>query len=404
LTPTPVRAHKERRLADGKAAAAKGDMDFQETPIQTELRELTRRFAQKELAPIIEADEDAETFRPEIIRKLGELGLTGVPLPEEFGGAGLGYQEYIAVIEEIAAVNSSYAISVSVTGLAQMILNLYGNDTQKKKYIPPLASGQAIGAFALSEASSGSDAGSLRTTARREGDHYIINGTKLWITQSDIASTVILMARTGGPGPKGISSFIIEKGMKGFTTGKREKKMGLHTSHTMELIFENCKVPAENLIGSEGDGFKVAMTALDNGRITIGANACGIARSALECAVRHSKEREQFGKPIGEFQGLQFMLADMATELDAAKLMVQRAAWTKDQGLPFSTQAAMAKLFASDTAMKITTDAVQVLGGSGYTQDFPVERYMREAKVMQIVEGTNQIQRLVIGKSLGKSL
>ena len=375
-------------------------MDFQESPIQIELRELTRKFAQKELASVIEKDEESETFRPEIIQKLGELGLTGIPVPEEYGGAGLGYQEYAVVIEELAAVNSSYAISVSVTGLAQVILNLFGNEAQKKKYIPPLASGKAIGAFGLSEASSGSDAGSLRTTARREGDHYVINGTKLWITQSDVAETIILMARTGGPGPKGISSFIITKGMPGFRTGKREKKMALHTSHTMELVFENCRVPAENLIGNEGDGFKVAMTALDSGRITIGANACGIARSALECAVRHSKEREQFGKPIGEFQGVQFMLADMATGLDAAKLLVQRAAWTKDQGLPFSTQAAMAKLFATDNAMKLTTDAVQILGGSGYTQEFPAERFMREAKVMQIVEGTNQIQRMIIGRSL----
>lgn len=375
-------------------------MDFRESPIQTELRELTRKFAQKELGPIIESDEETETFRPDLIRQMGELGLTGIPMPEEFGGAGLGYQDYAVVIEEIAAVNSAYAISVSVTGLAQVILNLFGNDAQKRKYIPPLASGRAIGAFALSEPSSGSDAGSLRTTAREEGDHYIINGSKLWITQGDVAETLIVMARTGGPGAKGISSFIVEKGMQGFRTGKREKKMAMHCSHTMELVFENCRVPAANLIGNEGDGFKVAMTALDNGRITIGANACGISRSALECAARHSKEREQFGKPIGEFQGIQFMLADMATQLDAARLLVQRAAWLKDEGFPFSTQAAMAKLFATDAAMKITTDAVQVLGGSGYTQEFPVERFMREAKVMQIVEGTNQIQRMIIGRSL----
>lgn len=375
-------------------------MNFQESPIQIELRELTRKFAQKELAPIIERDEESETFRPELIRQLGDLGLTGIPVPEDFGGAGLGYQEYAAVIEELASVNAAYAISVAVTGLTQVILKEFGNDAQKKKYIPRLATGQAIGAFALSEASSGSDAGSLRTTAKRDGNHYVINGSKLWITQSDIAETVILMARTGGPGPKGISSFIIEKGMAGFRTGKREKKMAMHSSHTMELVFENCRVPAENLIGNEGDGFKVAMTALDSGRITIAANACGISRSALEVATKHSKEREQFGKPIGEFQGIQFMLADMATQLDAAKLLVQRAAWLKDEKHPYSTQAAMAKLFATDAAMKITTDAVQILGGSGYTQEFPVERFMREAKVMQIVEGTNQIQRMVIGRSL----
>lgn len=368
--------------------------------MQQEVRELARRFAQKELLPFVEQDERDERFRPELIGRLGELGLTGVPVPEEYGGAGMGYQEYIAVIEELAAVNTGYAISVAVTGLAQMCLTLFGSEEQKRKYIPRLASGQGIGAFALSEASSGSDAGSLRTTARLDGDHYVVNGTKLWITQGDLAETIILMARTGGPGPKGVSAFILEKGTPGFRTGKREKKMGWNTSHTYELVFENARIPAANLIGKEGDGFKVALRALDNGRITIGAAALGISRAALEVAVNHAKEREQFGKPISEFQGVSFMLADMATQLDAARLMVQRAAALKDEKLPFSTEAAMAKVFATDSAMKITTDAVQILGGSGYTQDFPVERYMREAKVMQIVEGTNQIQRLVIGRAL----
>jgi alkylation response protein AidB-like acyl-CoA dehydrogenase len=377
-------------------------MHFEETPVQKELRELTRRFAQKEIAPLVEKDEQDERFRPELIQKLGELGLAGIPLPEEYGGAGMGYSEYIVAIEELASVNSGYAISVAVTGLAQVILNLFGNEDQKKKYIPALASGRAIGAFSLSEASSGSDAGSLRTVARRDGNHYILNGTKLWTTQGDIAETILLMARTGAPGAKGVSTFIIEKGMPGFRMGKREKKMGLHTSHTMELILENVKVPAENLVGNEGDGFKIAMTALDSGRITIGACALGISKAALDAAIRHSREREQFGKPIGEFQGIQFMLADMATELDAARLLVQRAAWLKDNSKPFSTEAAMAKLFATDRAMKITTDAVQILGGSGYTQEFPVERYMREAKMMQIVEGTNQIQRMIIGRALTK--
>lgn len=375
-------------------------MNFENTAIQTELRTLARKFAQKDLLPLIEKDEEQERFRPEIIQALGELGLTGIPVPEEFGGAGLGYLDYIAALEELAGVSSSYAISVAVTGLTQIILNLFGNPAQKKKYIPALASGKAIGAFSLSEPSSGSDAGSLRTTAKKDGDHYIINGTKLWTTQGDVADTIILMARTGGPGPKGISSFIIEKGMKGFTTGKREKKMGCHISHTMELIFNDCRVPVENLIGEEGIGFKVAMTALDSGRITIASGAVGIARAALEVATKHAQMREQFGKPIAEFQGVLFMLADMATQLDAAKLLVQRAAWLKDNGKPYSTQAAMAKLFATDMAMNVTTDAVQILGGSGYTQDFPVERYMREAKVLQIVEGTNQVQRLVIGRSL----
>ncbi|MDR3606473.1 MAG: acyl-CoA dehydrogenase family protein [Oligoflexia bacterium] len=379
-------------------------MDFQESPIETELRALARRFAEKELAPLIEADERDEKFRPEMIAKLGDLGLCGIPVPEEYGGAGLGYQEYAAAIEEIAAVSLSYAISVAVTGLPQVILNLFGTEAQKRKYIPKLASGHAIGAFALSEPSSGSDAGSLRTSARREGDSYVLNGTKMWITQADSAETLIVMARTGdsGSGPSGVSAFIIEKGMKGFSTGKREKKMGCAISHTMEILFNECRVPADNLIGKEGDGFKIAMTALDSGRITIAASALGISRSALDIAACHAGIREQFGKRIAEFQGVSFMLADMATQLESARLLVQRAAWLKDNGKLFSTEAAMAKLFATDAAMKITTDAVQVLGGSGYTQDFPTERFMREAKVLQIVEGTNQIQRMIIGRAIAK--
>lgn len=375
-------------------------MNFTETSIQKELRDLTHRFVQNELLPLVEEDEKAERFRPEIIRKLGDLGLTGIPVPEIYGGAGLGYQEYAIAIEEIAAVNLGYAISFAVTGLPQVILNLFGSEEQKKKYIPPLAKGQAIGAFSLSEAQSGSDAASLKTTATRQGDHYLIQGTKLWTTQGDSADILILLARTGGTGPRGITAFIIEKGMPGFQSGKKEKKMGCHTSHTVELLFDQVQVPAENRVGKEGDGFKIAMTALDSGRITIGAAALGISRAALEVAILHAQHREQFGKAISEFQGISFMLADMAVQLNAAKLLVQKAAWLKDEGEAFSHEAAMAKLFATDMAMKLTTDAVQILGGSGYTQDFPVERYMREAKVLQIVEGTNQIQRMIIGKSL----
>ena len=377
-------------------------MSFQSSDIQNELRDLTRKFATKTIAPHLEKDEHEERFRPEWIAQLGELGLTGIPTPETYGGAGLGYSDYITVIEELAAVSAAYAISVSVTGLPQVILNACGTEEQKKKYIPPLASGKAIGAFGLTEASSGSDAGSLRTTARREGDHYVLNGTKLYITQGDSAQTLIVMARTGRAedGPKGISAFIIEKGMPGFGYGKREKKMGCHSSHTMELVFNDVKVPVGNLVGGDEGGFRVAMAALDSGRITIAATAIGVARSALDVAIAHSRVREQFGKPLAEFQGVSFMLADMATELEAARLLTQKAAWLKDSGQPYSQAAAMAKLFATDMAMKVTTDAVQVLGGAGYTQEFPVERKMREAKVLQIVEGTNQIQRLVIGRNL----
>lgn len=378
-------------------------MNFEQTPIQQEIRELARRFATKELAPIIEDDEKHERFRPEVIQALGDVGLAGIATPEAYGGAGMGYLENCVAIEEIARISAGYAVSIAVTGLTQVILNGSASAEQKKKYIPPLTSGKAIGAFSLSEAGSGSDAASLKTTAKRDGKHYVINGTKLWTTQGDSADTIILMARTGGQGAKGVSSFIIEKGMKGFSLGKREKKMGCAVSHTMELIFEDCRVPAENLLGKEGEGFKVALTGLNSGRITIAAVAAGVASAALELATKHACLREQFGKPIIELQGISFMLADMAVQLDAAKLLIQRAAWLKDNNKPMAAEAAMAKLFATDTAMKITTDAVQILGGSGYTQDFPAERYMREAKVLQIVEGTNQIQRVVIGKAIASA-
>ncbi|MEN9723684.1 MAG: hypothetical protein RJB38_1670 [Pseudomonadota bacterium] len=375
-------------------------MNFEATPIQSELRALTRKFAQTRIAPTVEQDERESRFRPELIQELGSLGLTGIPVAEHLGGAGLGYQDYIVTIEELARVSAAYAISVAVTGLPQVILSSFGSQEQQEQIIPRLASGEAIGAFSLSEASSGSDAASLRTTARRDGDHYIINGTKLWTTQADNADVILLMARTGGSGPTGISTFILKKGTPGISFGKQEKKMGMNISHTMEVVLQDVRVPASHLVSKEGDGFRIAMTALDSGRITIAAVGLGLAASSLEIAIRHAREREQFGKPIGHQQGIQFMLADMKTQLDAARLLVQRAAWLKDQGKPFSTEAAQAKLFATDMAMSVTTDAVQILGGSGYTQDFPVERAMREAKVLQIVEGTNQIQRMVIGRDV----
>jgi alkylation response protein AidB-like acyl-CoA dehydrogenase len=371
-----------------------------ETETQIEIRAITKKFARDKIAPIVEHDEETKTFRREIIQGLGALGLTGIPTSEEHGGAGLGYREYAGAIEEIAAVSGSYAVSVAVSGLPQVILEKHGNDEQKKAYIPRLASGEWIGSFVLSEASSGSDASSLRTTAIKDGDHYILNGAKLWITQGDVADVLIVMARTGGPGSKGVSSFIVEKNTSGLKMGKQEKKMGMNISHTMEVIFENAKVPAKNLLGLEGDGMKVAFAALDSGRITIAATALGLARSSIEEAVKHANLREQFGKPILEFQGVGFMLADMLTSYQAAKGLVQKAAYLRDRGEPYSLQAAQAKVYATDMAMKVTTDAVQVLGGSGYTQEFPVERFMREAKMLQIVEGTNQIQRLVISRAM----
>ncbi|MBU6153900.1 MAG: acyl-CoA dehydrogenase family protein [Bdellovibrionales bacterium] len=371
-----------------------------ETEGQIEIRELARKFSKDRIAPIVEHDEVTETFRREIIRELGSLGLTGIPTSENHGGSGLGYQEYLAAIEEIAASSGAYAVSVAVSGLPQVILDTFGTEAQKSKYIPKLASGEWIGSFVLSEAGSGSDAASLRASAELKGDHYVLNGTKLWITQADEADVFIVMARTGGPGAKGVSSFILDRSMSGIKMGKREKKMGMCISHTMEIILEDVKVPVSNRIATEGDGMKIAFTALDSGRITIAATALGIARAAIETAIHHANIREQFGKPILDFQGVGFMLSDMLNEYQSAKLMTQRAAMLKDSGKPFSIAAAQAKVIATDMAMKVTTDAVQILGGSGYTREFPVERHMREAKMLQIVEGTNQIQRLVISRAM----
>ncbi len=371
-----------------------------ETETQIEIRGMAKKFARDKILPIVEHDEETKTFRREIIQGLGELGLTGIPTSETFGGAGLGYQEYIGAIEEIAAVSGAYAVSVAVSGLPQVILEKHGNEAQKQKYIPKLASGEWIGSFALSEASSGSDAASLRTTAEKKSDHYLLKGTKLWITQGDNSNVFICMARTGAEGAKGVSAFILEKGMPGLKMGKQEKKMGMNISHTMEILLEDVKVPFENLLGEEGQGIKVALAALDSGRVTIAATALGLARSSIEEAIKHANMREQFGKPILEFQGVGFMLADMLTEYQAAKGLVQKAAHLKDTGKAFSIQAAQAKVYATDMAMKVTTDAVQILGGSGYTQEFPVERFMREAKMLQIVEGTNQIQRMVISRAM----
>ncbi|MBI3543330.1 MAG: acyl-CoA dehydrogenase family protein [Deltaproteobacteria bacterium] len=375
-------------------------MRFTPTEEQAQLKELAAKASRQLFATTIEKDEEEGIFRREIIRELGKLGLTGIPTPVEYDGAGLGYLEYAIALEEIAAYGAAYAISVAVSGLPQVILNLFGNEQQKKKYIPPLARGEHIGAFSLSESHAGSDAGSLKARAVKNGSEYVLNGTKLWTTQGNVADTVIVFARTGGEGPRGVSAFIVEKGTKGFRAGKTEHKMAANASPTCEMILEDVVVPASSLVGEEGQGFKIAMTALDSGRITIGATAVGLGRAAFEYSTKFAKERKQFGQPIADFQGIQFMVADMYTALEASRLLVQRAAYLKDSGLPFTREASAAKLFSTDATMSITTDAVQLLGGVGYTKEYPVERYMREAKVLQIVEGTNQIQRMVIGRSI----
>lgn len=375
-------------------------MNFELTETQSEIVQLAARFAEKEIAPFIEEDEATAHFRKELFPKAGAAGLLGITAAEADGGLGLGTTEYALMLEQLATVSSGYATSISVTGLPTSIISAGGNAEQKAKYLPPLLSGEQIGAFCLTEPSAGSDAGSLRTTAVKQGDHYVINGVKQFITNGMHSDIFIVMARTGDqPGGKGVSAFIVEKahGVKG---GKYEKKMGMKVSPTQEILFENVKVPAANLLGREGEGFTVAKNALDGGRISMAAVANGISRAALDRAVAYAKEREQFGKPIMEFQGVSFMLADMATELEASRLLMLYASWLRDQKKPFRQAASMAKLKATEACMKITTDAVQILGGYGYMEEYTVERYMREAKMLQIVEGTSQVQRLVIARGL----
>lgn len=369
---------------------------------QKELISSLKKFCQDNIEPHMEHDDYEGKFRMEIFRGLGEYGVTGITLPEEYGGAGLSYQDYVYVLEEIAKYSVPYAVTVSVSSMVQTILKNYGNDAQKKQYLPALTSGEEIGAFALSESHAGSDAANLKTTAKKVDGGYMLNGTKMWITSGGIAKTYIVMARTGGDGAKGVSAFIVRDGMEGFSFGKAEKKMGWKTSPTRELVFENCFVPTENLLLEEGQGFKVAMGGLDRGRVAIGAIGVGCAQRALDESIRYSLTRQQFKQSIFDFQGLQFMLSDMATETEASRLLVHSAALSIDSGSPNSKLCSMAKLKATDTAMQVTTDAVQVLGGVGYTSEYPVERFMRDAKVLQIVEGTNQIQRVVIARHLKK--
>jgi len=373
---------------------------FEPSAEQQTLIEAAATAARGVLGATLKEDDEAERFRKSAIAELGENGLCGVQTPEAFGGLGLGYLDYAMVLEQIARVSASYGVSVAVTGLPQVILLNFGDAAQQAAWMPGLASGQLLGAFALSEPGSGSDAAALLTTARREGDTYVLNGTKFWITHGGYADIYVVMARTGGPGPKGISAFLVPGDAPGLRFGKKEEKMGLRASPTVELILEDVVVPVSARLGQEGDGFRVAMSALDSGRITIGAIAVGLAQAALDVAADYAIQRKQFNTPIIDFQGVGFMLADMASRIESARLLVHKAAWLRDNGRPYSHIAAMAKCAATDTAMAVTTDAVQVLGGYGYTREYPVERYMRDAKVMQIVEGTNQVQRVVIARHL----
>ncbi|MCM3726730.1 acyl-CoA dehydrogenase [Neobacillus cucumis] len=376
-------------------------MNLSFTEEQEMMRKMVRDFAQKEITPFIEKMEKGE-FPRKILRKMGELGLMGIPVPEKYGGAGMDFTSYIIAIHELSKVSATVGVILSVhTSVCTNPILYFGTEEQKQKYIPKLASGEYLGAFCLTEPSSGSDAASLKTRAVKKGDHYVLNGSKVFITNGGEADVYIVFATTDlALGTKGIAAFIVEKNTTGFIVGKDEKKMGLHGSKTVQLTFEDLHVPAENMLGQEGEGFRIAMANLDVGRIGIATQALGIAEAAVEAATAYAKERRQFGKPIAVQQGIAFKLADMATSVEAAKLLVYRAADLRSRGLKCTLEASMAKLFTTRTAVEVTTEAIQVFGGYGYTEDYPVERYFRDAKVTEIYEGTSEIQRIVISKHL----
>jgi butyryl-CoA dehydrogenase len=379
-------------------------MNFRLSEEHEMIRKMVRDFAKNEVAPTAAERDEEERFDREIFDKMAELGLTGIPWPEEYGGIGSDYLAYCIAVEELSRVCASTGVTLSAhTSLAGWPVYKFGTEEQKQKYLKPMAQGEKIGAYGLTEPGSGSDAGGMKTTARLEGDHYVLNGSKIFITNGGVADIYIVFALTDPEKRhKGVSAFIIEKDFKGFSVGKKEKKLGIRSSPTTEIIFEDCMVPKENLLGQEGEGFKIAMMTLDGGRNGIAAQAVGIAQGALDAATDYAKGRVQFGKPIAAQQGIGFKLADMATQVEAARLLTYQAAWLESEGLPYGKESAMSKLFAGDTAMKVTTDAVQVFGGYGYTKEYPVERFMRDAKITQIYEGTQEIQRLVISRMLTK--
>lgn len=379
-------------------------MDYLLTEEQMMIRDLVRRIAEEKIRPIAQELDEKEEFPWGIIKVLAETDLCGIYIEEKYGGMGSGVLELAIVTEELSRACGGIAICFAATALGTHPIILHGTEEQKQKYLPDIASGKKLAAFALTEAGAGSDASAIQTTARKEGDLYILNGTKQWITNGGEAEVYTVIAMTDRTkGARGASAFIVEKGMPGFDFGKKEKKMGIRASATRELIFNDCKVPAENLLGREGMGFIIAMRTLDQSRPGVAAQAVGIAQGALDLAVKYARERVQFGKPISGFQGIQFMLADMATEIEAARALVYATARMIDSGTKnVAKESAMAKLFASDMCMRVTTDAVQIFGGYGYMRDYPIEKYMRDAKITQIYEGTNQIQRSIIALELIK--
>ena len=377
-------------------------MDFNFTETQTQIAEMIRDFANKHIRPDMMEWDEQQIFPVELFRKMGELGLMGVLVPAEYGGSGLSYFEYVTVVSEIAKVCGSIGLSVAAhNSLCTGHILYFGNEEQKKKYLPKLASAQWIGAWGLTEANTGSDAGNMRCTATRDGDDWILNGTKNWITHGKTGDVAVVLARTGEPRAKNnVTAFIVERGTPGFSAGKKENKLGMRASETTELVFDNCRISDAQRMGEVGDGFKQAMKVLDGGRISIAALSLGIAKGAYEASLKYSKERYQFDQPIANFQAISFKLADMATKIEGAELLIYQAADMKNRGVKMTKESAMAKYYASEVSVEVSTDAVQIFGGYGYTKDFPVEKYYRDSKLCTIGEGTSEIQKLVISRDI----
>ncbi len=378
--------------------------DFGLTETQKMIAETVRDFSEQHIRPNIMKWDESQHFPVDVMKKLGELGLLGVLVPESYGGAGLTYDEYVTAITELGKVDPSIALSMAAhNSLCTGHIMQFGNETQKQTYLPKLATGEWIGAWGLTEVGTGSDAGGMNTTAVRDGDHWILNGSKNFITHGLSGDVAVVIVRTGEKGDsRGMTAFIVEKGTPGFSGGRKEDKLGMRASETTELIFENCKVPHTNMLGEEGEGFIQAMKILDGGRISIAALSLGVAKGAYEAALKYSKEREQFGRPISKFQAISFKLADMITEIDAAELLTFKAAALKNAGKPVTIEGAKAKLYASEVCVRVANEAVQIFGGYGFTKDFPVEKFYRDAKLCTIGEGTSEIQKLVISKNILK--
>ncbi|PID70903.1 MAG: acyl-CoA dehydrogenase [Flavobacteriales bacterium] len=379
-------------------------MNFDYSQEQQLIAQTAKKFAEKHIKPHIMEWDEAQVFPVSLFKEAGKMGFMGVFIPEQYGGTGFGYHEYIAIIEEISKVDPSIGLSIAAhNSLCTGHIYYYGNDAQKKKWLPKLTSAEFIGAWGLTEHNTGSDAGGMLTTAVKDGDYYILNGAKNFITHAISGDVAVVMARTGKKGDKrGMSAFIIEKGTPGFSSGKKENKLGMRASETAELIFEDCKVHKDNLLGKEGEGFKQALGVLDGGRISIGALSLGIAKGAYEASLKYSKEREQFGKPINSFQGISFKLADMATEIEASELLLHKAAALKNAGKSMTLNGSMAKMYASEVCVKVATEAIQIYGGYGYSKEFPVEKFYRDSKLCTIGEGTTEIQKVVISRNILK--